>query len=61
MFDLPALKVAPQLIRLGWADTLNPNHRHDEAHEQEIDSIRTGIAKEHRFARAFGEGQALRD
>ena len=28
---------------------LNPNHRHDEEHEQETDNKRTGIAKSHRF------------
>lgn len=28
---------------------LNPNHRHDEEHEQATDRKRTGIAKSHRF------------
>ncbi|PCG90810.1 Phospholipase D family [Penicillium occitanis (nom. inval.)] len=27
----------------------NPNHRHDEAHEQEVDRKRTAIAESHRF------------
>ncbi|KAM0753544.1 phospholipase D/nuclease [Meredithblackwellia eburnea MCA 4105] len=44
-------KLPSKLERLheSVAYTINPNHRHDEAHEQEIDRIRTEIAKGHRF------------
>lgn len=30
-------------------NVINPNHRHDEKHEQETDRKRTGIAESHRY------------
>ncbi|EED15583.1 phospholipase PldA, putative [Talaromyces stipitatus ATCC 10500] len=36
--------------KIGKLENLfNPNHRHDEAHEQEVDQKRTAIAESHRF------------
>lgn len=36
--------------KIGKLENLfNPNHRHDEAHEQEVDRKRTAIAESHRF------------
>lgn len=36
--------------KIGKLENLfNPNHRHDEAHEQEVDIKRTAIAESHRF------------
>lgn len=43
--------------RLGTAisTTLNPNHRHDEAWEQEVDRKLEAIRNEHRFRSFAGE------
>lgn len=42
---------AASMSRLGVSitTTLNPNHRHDEKWEKEMDEIREGICESHRF------------
>lgn len=32
-----------------FANIINPNHRHDEAHEQATDKKRTAVSESHRF------------
>ena len=32
-----------------FANIINPNHRHDEEHEQKTDNKRTQISESHRF------------
>jgi phospholipase D1/2 len=50
-------KLSTNLSRLGVAvsTTLNPNHRHDEEWEKEIDAKMEAIRNEHRYRSFAGE------
>ncbi len=50
-------KLSTNLSRLGVAvsTTLNPNHRHDEAWEKEVDAKMEAIRDSHRFRSFAGE------
>lgn len=47
--DPHVLAASMQRMKVSVETTLNPNHRHDEAHEKEEDAMREAICESHRF------------